>query len=350
MRLPIAALCTFAWVIQFAKAAPPAAPPATQPATALMLNGRIEFTPPAGWKQVKNDQSPEMMMVYIADDHDGFFRLVVLPENAAIDADAARKYVAQLRNSHKNANQDMVKGPDIEKDDRFAIRIHERYKIKDKTADETYLYRLVNGRAMELQVQSISDDAAHVAGVHKTAEDVLLSAHAKEAPPAAPVNIGTLMNGKIEFNQPPAPWTRAKLANLSDDSAAAFGMEENDRRMMMLRILPSNASIGPAVARDIVFSLRTGHKKANEAMVMVPTIEKDARFPIRIHERFKDKDGKVVDETHFYLQIAGRAAELDVHTVSEDPVELNADRKLGEEILLSTHWKARTPPAKKRGK
>ena len=317
-----------------------------------MLNGRIEYTPPAGWKQVKNDQSPEMMMVYIADDHDGFFRLVVLPENAAIDADAARKYVPQLRNSHKSANQAMVKTPELEKDGRFGIKIHERYKTKDgKTADETYLYRQVNGRVMELQVQSLSDDAAHVAEVHKTAEDVLLSAHAKEAAaPAAPTAIGTIMNGRIEFNEPPPPWTRAKMANISDDSAAAFGMEESDRRMMMLRILPSNASIGPAVARDIVSTLRGRHKKANEEMVMVPTIEKDARFPIRIHERFKDKDGKVVDETHLYMQVAGRAAELDVHTVSEDPVELNGDRKLGEDILLSTHWKARTPPVKKPGK
>ena len=320
--------------------------PATQPATGAMLNGQIEYAPPSGWKTVKSDVPGDLQVVYLADDQDGFFRLMVLPENAAIDANAAKQYAANLRANHKNANQEMVQPPEIEKDARFAIKIHERYKNKEgKIVDETYIYRQVNSRAMEIQVQSLSPDVAHVSGVHKTAEDVILSAHWKGGPAATQAAIATLLNGRIEFNAPPTPWVKGKVANSSDDSAVNFGIGEEER-WLMLRVLPPNAAITPKAGTEMVISLRGRHKKSNEEIVDTPTVEKDARFAIRIHERYREKGGKLVDETHLFMQVAGRAMELDIHTVSNDAADLAADRKAGEDILVSTHWK-RPRPVKK---
>jgi hypothetical protein len=151
----------------------------SKPATAALYNGRIEFTPPANWIIVKSNISPELAVVYSAgEDKDGFFALQVLPENALITPAAAKAMVKQLNTNHQKANQEMIEPPIIEKDVRFAIRIHERYKTKEgKTADETHLFRQVAGRAMELDVQSLSPDASQVDMVKKIGEDALISAH-----------------------------------------------------------------------------------------------------------------------------------------------------------------------------
>lgn len=151
--------------------------PAAPGAAGTLLDGRIEYQPPDGWKTVKSNLPAELAAVYVAPDHDGYFALQVLPENAAISPAAAKKIVAQLKINHKKRKQEIVLEPQIEEDKRFAIRIHERYKTADgKTADESHLYRLVGGRALELDVQSLSEEPEKVAAVLKTADEVLLSA------------------------------------------------------------------------------------------------------------------------------------------------------------------------------
>jgi hypothetical protein len=170
------------WV--FAGIQSDAAAPATQSSSATLFNGRIEYAPPAGWRLQESNLPGNMAAVYIAADEDGYFALQVLPENASTNADAAKKIVAQLRINHKKNGQALDLAPVIEKDPRFAIKIHERYKTKDgKIADETHMYRLVAGRALELDVQSLSENADHVDGVRKTAEDVLISARWKGRAP-----------------------------------------------------------------------------------------------------------------------------------------------------------------------
>jgi len=157
-----------------------AAAPATKPATATLFNGRIEYTPPLDYKIQQGNISGDMAAIYIANDEDGYFAIQVLPENASTNPDAARKIVAQLRISHKKNGQAIDLDPTIEKDPRFVIKIHERYHTKEgKIADETHLYRVIAGRAMELDVQSLSTNADHVDGVRKTGEDVLISARWK---------------------------------------------------------------------------------------------------------------------------------------------------------------------------
>jgi len=154
------------------------ADPATAPAPATLFGGKIEYTPPAGWSTVQSNLPADVAAVYIADDHDGYCALQVLPENASISSSAAQKILAQLRVNHKKAGQEIVEPAKIIKDPHFAIRIHERYKTKEGgVADESHLYRQVGGRAMELDVQSLSDNSKQVQLVQKAGEDLLLSAH-----------------------------------------------------------------------------------------------------------------------------------------------------------------------------
>jgi hypothetical protein len=151
--------------------------PATKPAPATLFAGRIEFTPPADWEVIKSPQTSDMIALYLAADHDGYFAIQVLPADAMTTAAAAAKIVSQLHANHKKAGQEIVEEAKVEKDPRFAIKIHERYKTKDgKVADETHLYRQVGGRAIELDVQSLSEDQGHIDEVRKAGEETLASA------------------------------------------------------------------------------------------------------------------------------------------------------------------------------
>ncbi|HZL34385.1 MAG TPA: hypothetical protein VFC78_03680 [Tepidisphaeraceae bacterium] len=152
-------------------------PPASQPATATLLGGKIAFAAPDGWKRQAIQRPGDAIAIYIAPDHDGFFDIQALPDNAAITPQAARLMVTQLRNGHKKAGQQILEGPEILKDAQVAISIHERYKTKDgKTADEKHLFRQVGARAVEVDVQSLSEDPEHIAAVDQKAEETLLSA------------------------------------------------------------------------------------------------------------------------------------------------------------------------------
>ena len=172
MRIPMLLLACMALALVAR-----AEPPATAKTTATMLGGKIEYTPPEGWHQAEATAKPEEAAAYIANDHDGLMAIQALPSDAAISPDAAQAMVRQLRANHKKAGQEIVLDPKLEKDPRFAIRIHEQFKLKSgKTADELHLYRKVGGRSVMVNAQSLSDDEEHIKGVHTTAEEVLMSA------------------------------------------------------------------------------------------------------------------------------------------------------------------------------
>jgi hypothetical protein len=151
--------------------------PATKPAEpATLLGGNIRYTPPADWKFVK-ETSNDVNAAYLAPDHDGFLALQVAPPNAACNEAAGRMIIRGLRERHTKAGEVMVLTPRMEPDDRFDLRIHERYKNSHgKVADELHLYRKVGQRVCMLVVQSLSSDQKHLSEVHKAGEEMIDSA------------------------------------------------------------------------------------------------------------------------------------------------------------------------------
>ena len=156
--------------------------PATQPAAAQRAISKDLFhvtDPPAPpWSIV--DYRPEIdSLVYVTAGHDGEIQFLVLPKNAAIDpgiADSvAVAILKKLRADRTKAGMKMLLPAKSEKDSRFLIRIHEIYKVGEKTADELHLYNNVGPRVLMLTVNTVADDPKTVAAEHKAGEDLLLS-------------------------------------------------------------------------------------------------------------------------------------------------------------------------------
>ncbi len=143
--------------------------------TAKLLRGQIEYTPPDGW-ELAVGSSNESTGAWVEKDGPGILAIQALPGNAMVDQSAARAIVKQLHDSHMKAKDEVVLEPSLETDDRFAIRIHERFKHKEKFADELHLYKLVGSRPCMLTVNAVTEDEAAAKKVHGVGEETLLSA------------------------------------------------------------------------------------------------------------------------------------------------------------------------------
>jgi hypothetical protein len=70
-------------------------------------------------------------------------------------------------------------------------------------------------------------------------------------------------------------------------------------------------------------------------MLLVPTIEKDPRFSLRIHERYEDGQGNVNDELHLYKRVGPLNVMLTVNARTNDSVTAKSIHAVGEEIMVS---------------
>jgi hypothetical protein len=152
--------------------------PATQPGVKESLaDGVVEFSRPADWEEAKKNRTP-LRAAWVSPDHKGMILVEVWPEGD-INEGTGAKTVAKLRaDRKKQAGVKVLMEPAVEKDPRFAMRIHEKYEYTaDGTVDDVLrLGRKVGGRVLMVTVWSKSPDDARDKEIHQTGETVMLSA------------------------------------------------------------------------------------------------------------------------------------------------------------------------------
>jgi hypothetical protein len=151
----------------------------------------------------------------------------------------------------------------------------------------------------------------------------------------------SLLGGIVHY-APPEEW-KLVPANTNDTTATYIASDHDG--LLAMQVLPSNAAIDAAAGKALVTKLRQNHKLARQEVVLDPRLEPDDSFALRIHERYKDKEGKVVDELHLYRQVGGRAVMLTVQSLSKDEDQIRKVHTVGEEMLTSATFKP-----KRRGK
>jgi hypothetical protein len=152
------------------------------------------------------------------------------------------------------------------------------------------------------------------------------------ADPATAPSDRSLLGGKIQFT-PPHDW---KYQQSNADDSAIFIAPDHDG-VMVISVLPPQASIKPEAALAMVRQLRMNHQKAGQEMVAPPKIGRDPRFAIRIQEKYRTRDGKVADELHLFREVGKRAVSLTVQSISTEEDRIAAVHKQGEETLISAN-------------
>ncbi len=159
-----------------------AAAPASQPVLdTTIASGLIHLAAPPvdEWTAVNPDPAASAIL-FQNQKHDGVIQIEVLPSNADVDPDVAGTMagaiIKELRRQHAAKHSVVIMDPKVERDRRFAILIHEKYKVEDHTCDERYAYKAVGPRVLLMTVYSLSDDAAAVTSIHQAGEAAVDSA------------------------------------------------------------------------------------------------------------------------------------------------------------------------------
>jgi hypothetical protein len=163
-------------------------------------------------------------------------------------------------------------------------------------------------------------------------------------PATAPAASASLGKGRLVY-VPPDGWEL--VASASNDQTAAY-ISANHLGILAIQLLPTDAVVDASAGPAIVRQLKANHTRANQKMLLAPTIVNDARFSLAIHERYDDAQGNANDELHLYkkagplgvmLTVNARTAESNVakaiHTTGEDVmVSAKAKKNRGWELLM----------------
>ena len=153
-------------------------------------DGKIQFTPPPSETWEPSQHNKPDILVYTAKKHDAIVAIQLVPDEMVIDQATTAALVKHLKGSHGNAK--VLLQPTVVADERFALKIHERYEAgkaeKKQVADVLHLYRYVGRRLVEATVNSVADEAETVKAEHGDAEEALLSATGPGAKPRKPAS------------------------------------------------------------------------------------------------------------------------------------------------------------------
>jgi hypothetical protein len=151
---------------------------------AELAGGQIRYLVPAeGWVFAKASKTPTRD-AFVAATRDAMMSVDVLPTGTTYAPDMAAGMARQLKQQKAAKGTKFVQEPTVQKDDRFVIRIRERFQSGDKVSDQLHLYRQVGNRVVLVTVNSLAGEDGAKAH-HATAEEVSLSAENTSAPPAA---------------------------------------------------------------------------------------------------------------------------------------------------------------------
>jgi hypothetical protein len=173
--LIVSAVLLLAWGAAVAR--PADGKPKDAPPDGSLIGGRLTFNPPPAdtWARATNVNADDAA-AYAARNEQGAIAIQVLPADAEMTPQMGGAVIRSLRDAHKKANQRILFGPKVEPDKRFTLKVHEKYEVNGKTADELHLYRNVGPRVVMVTVNAwVADDSAAKA-IHETGEDLLASA------------------------------------------------------------------------------------------------------------------------------------------------------------------------------
>jgi len=148
-----------------------------------LANGTIRFTEPDGWEEIAASAT-DLRAAYFLHDHASALSVEILPADATIGPESFGAIMRSLRQTRQQHNEQFIENPTAEKDDRFLLRIHEKYhttvkvddKPTEKIATQLHLYRQVGPRIVMVTVWSTADADDELKQAQSAGEDIALSA------------------------------------------------------------------------------------------------------------------------------------------------------------------------------
>jgi hypothetical protein len=164
-----------------------AAGPATRPGGAParvrdgLVNGSVRFLVPADWI-LDGRAENGLNVVYKTSDDVGLVSMLItqqkeaIPQhNAALLAQMTKTILGWDNENIKKHNFEVIDAPKVERDARFMLKIHERYKDGDHPFDVIHIYRGIGLNLVGVTAAASTDDPKVAKQVHDAASLMLMS-------------------------------------------------------------------------------------------------------------------------------------------------------------------------------
>jgi hypothetical protein len=164
-------------------AGPTTKPAATAPARVRdgLINGSVRFLIPADW-EIASRTDNGLSVVYQTPDKIGTVSILItqqaeaIPQhNAAVRARMQKAILGWDNEDLKNRKVEVIDPPKVEPDDRFMLRVHERYKDGEHTLDMLHIYRGIGLNLVGVTVAASTENFAEAKRVHDAAALMLMS-------------------------------------------------------------------------------------------------------------------------------------------------------------------------------
>jgi len=295
-------------IVSILRAAPPSTSPSTVPATDTLLGGKVTYIPPPGW-DLRGKLDGGRTAAYLLEPDKASLAITVNEQDVALDAAAALKMgqfiCKKLREDVPRSGAEIHTPPRVEKDDRFFLKVRDRFTRDGRLADRLQIYRVIGLELITVAVTAYSDSPEDVKVIHEEAEQLLLSAaapgrnaaakpQAARARGAAAAKPMVLSQARIRIT-PPSAW-RAELTDSAAGIVATFRQEADETNLIALSVrpLPKDARTDPKLRDIIVEEMVAGEKQqfkieGAEVKGSTETI-KDNRFLRKTRTRYQAKD------------------------------------------------------------
>jgi hypothetical protein len=170
-------------LLAFSLAAAPTTRPSSAPARVRdgLVNGSVRFLVPADWiLESRTDNG--LNVVYTTPDKAGLISILItqqreaIPQhNAAVLAQMTRTILAWDNENLKKHNFEVIDAPRVERDARFMLKIHERYRDGDHPFDVVHIYSGIGLNLVGVTAAASTDDPKVAKQVHDAASLMLMS-------------------------------------------------------------------------------------------------------------------------------------------------------------------------------
>jgi len=146
-----------------------------------LVNGSVRFLVPADWV-LDSRTDNGLNVVYKTPDGVGTISILItqqkeaIPQhNAGVLAQMTKMILGWDNENLKKHNFEVIVAPKVERDARFMLKVHERYKDGDHPFDVIHIYRGVGLNLVGVLAAASSEDKEVVKKVHDAASLMLMS-------------------------------------------------------------------------------------------------------------------------------------------------------------------------------
>jgi len=167
-----------------------AAEPTSRPAEVSLGNGLVRFEPPAAPWVLSSMPEGGMAVIYQSPTGSSVMAVTAVgrgaPRSDELAKAMAKTILDQIKGNFRRKNYEMIVEPEIVKDDRFWLVVHEKYKKEGTTVNQWHYYRNVPPHQFMVTVITYAQDQQEADQVRLAGETVALSAKVVERGEVAP--------------------------------------------------------------------------------------------------------------------------------------------------------------------